>query len=304
VRHSLAKFPGSDGTPHARIAADWKKRAIVLTDPATWPRYTRGVADLRPIFRELVRALRIWNVSVEVLWRRDAPLDIWIRDWGFVEGVFFRYAPDYANALYSRSALIRARQALVCRLGVQCRAIPVTLDGGNVIHNGRVAILTEKVLRANADLSRGEIERALISLGFERVVFIPLEAGDEIGHADGMCRFVSERVLLVNDYDTAAMSSFGRRLRRVLKAAKLNAELVALPWFSRDGRVDRVPSAEGCYMNFLHLAQGVIVPGFANRKDDKAREVLAEVTGGPVATVAATPLAKLGGVFNCISLTF
>ena len=259
---------------------------------------------MRSAFREVVRTLRMWNVGVEILRHRDAPLDIWIRDWGFVEGAFFRYAPDYARGFYSRSAIIRARQALVRRLGVQCREIPVTLDGGNVIHNGTVAILTNRVLSANAHLSRGEIERALVSLGFERVVFIPVEPGDEIGHADGMCRFVTERVLLVNDYDTAAMSSFGRRLRRVLKSARLNAELVALPWFSCNGRVDGVPSAEGCYMNLLRLAQGVIVPKFANRKDDKAREVLAALTGGPVEAVAATPLARLGGVFNCISLTF
>jgi agmatine deiminase len=251
-----------------------------------------------------VSVLRGWEVEVCILGGGYAALDIWIRDWGFVEDVFFRYAPDYAEGLYSRSAVIRARQALVRRRGVHYRDIPVTLDGGNVIHNGSIAILTEKVLCDNAHLSRGEIESAIVSLGFERVVFIPVEPGDEIGHSDGMCRFASERVLLVNDYDTAAMFSFRRRLRRVLKNAKLNAELVPLPWFCRARRFDGVPSAEGCYMNFLRLAQGVIVPGFGNRKDDKAREVLAAVTEGPVETVAATPLAKLGGVFNCISLTF
>ncbi len=42
----------------------------------------------------------------------------------------------------------------------------------------------------------------------------------------------------------------------------------------RGGRSDGVPSAEGCYMNFIQLVQGIILPTFGHRKDDKAREVI------------------------------
>jgi hypothetical protein len=206
----------------------------------------------------LVRVLCALGAEVELLDSSAAPLDIWIRDWGCVEGVFFRYAPDYAKGLYSRAAVIRAQSALGARLRVPCRAVPLVLDGGNLVHNGTVAIVTKKVFRDNAHLSRSEIERMIGSLGFERVVFIPNEPGDEIGHSDGMCRFVSKRTLLVNDYDITSMRSFGRQLRQVLYAAKLDAELVPLPWFCHDGRGDGVPSAIGCYMNFLQIAQGVI----------------------------------------------
>ena len=199
--------------------------------------------------------------------------------------------------------MIHARDALVRRLGLRCRALPVVLDGGNVIHNGTVAIVTEKVFRENPDFSRIEVERAIISLGFERVVFIPVEPGDEIGHSDGMCRFVSKRVLLVNDYDSASMRPFSRQLRRVLRAARLDAEPVELPWFCRGGRIDGVPSAEGCYMNFIQLAQGIIMPTFDDSKDDKAREVIELLTPTPIAVITATPLARLGGVLNCISLS-
>ena len=289
---------------HRCPAVDWEKQRIVLVDPAVWSHYTRGAADLRPVFRELVGVLRNLNVSVEILRCEDAPLDIWIRDWGFVEGAFFRYAPDYAKGLYSRAAVSRARDALVRRLGLKCRALPLVLDGGNLVHNGSVAILTDKALLENTHLSRGEIERMIVSLGFERVVFIPVEPGDEVGHSDGMCRFVTERVLLVNDYDTAGMGSFGRKLRGVLQAAKIDAELVPLPWFCRAGRSDGVPSAEGCYMNFLHLAQGIVLPTFEHRKDDRARAALAALVAKPIAPVTATPLAKFGGVFNCASLSF
>lgn len=283
-------------------APDWEKRRVILVDPATWADYTRGTRDLQPVYRELVSALRAWGVAVEILDRHAEPLDIWIRDWAFVEGVFFRYAPDYAKPPYRRAAIIRARDALVRRLGMRCRALPVILDGGNLIHNGTVAIVTEKVFRDNPNLSRIEIERAIIWLGFDRVVFIPVEPGDKIGHSDGMCRFVSERMLLMNDYGSGSLRSFSRQLRRVLSAAKLDAELIELPWFYRPGRYDGVPSAEGCYMNFIQLAQGIITPTFGHRKDDKARGVIESLTQTSVATVEATRLARRGGVLNCTSL--
>lgn len=297
------KLSGIDSGLPDRPLPDWEKRGVILVDPAIWSHYTCGARDLRSIYRELISALREWGVEVEILDRRAEAVDIWIRDWAFVEGVFFRYAPDYGKGLYSHGAVALARDALARRLRIRCRALPVVLDGGNVIHNGTVAIVTEKVFRENPDFSRGEIERAIVSLGFGRVVFIPVEPGDEVGHSDGMCRFVSERVLLVNDYGSASLRSFSRQLRRVLRAAKIDAEIVELPWFCRGGRCDGVPSAEGCYMNFIQLAQGIIMPAFGHHKDDKAREVIESLTATSIATISATPLAKLGGVFNCISLS-
>ena len=290
---------------HHRPVPDWKKRRVVLVDPAVRRRYLRGAADLRPVYQELLSVLCSWGVEVEMLDRTAAPIDIWIRDWGCVEGVFFRYSPDYAKGCYPRAAVRRAICGLHARLPgpFHFRAVPLVLDGGNLVHNGTVAIVTQKVLTENADLTRSEIEREICLLGFERVVFIPVEPGDEVGHSDGMCRFVSKRTLLVNDYATASMSSFGRKLRRVLGAAKLDAELVPFPWFCRIGRSDGVPSAVGCYMNFLQLAQGIILPSFAHRLDERANELLASLVKRPVVSVNATPLAKLGGVFNCISLT-
>ena len=75
------------------------------------------------------------------------------------------------------------------------------LDGGNVVHNGKVAIVTEKVWLDNPLLSKREIERAIISIGFEQVVMIPVEPDDNVGHADGIVRFLQSDLLLVNRYD-------------------------------------------------------------------------------------------------------
>ena len=89
-----------------------------------------------------------------------------------------------------------------------------------------------------------------------------------------MCRFVNKHTLLVNDYASASMSSFDRKLGCALRAAKLDAYLVALPWFYRSGRSDGVPSVVGCYMNFLQIEQGIILPSFAYRLDEQANALL------------------------------
>lgn len=243
---------------------DWHKRRVVLVDPATWRRYTLGDADLRPVYLDLVSAL---------------------------------------HDLGSRGRNAEPQCGPCGHLDSRLWLLPLVLDGGNLVHNGTVAIVTEEVLRDNPLFSRGEIEAAINSLGFERVVFIPNEPGDEIGHSDGMCRFLSKSTLLVNDYGISSMRSFSRQLRRVLHAAKLDVDLVPIPWFYRSGRSDGVPSAVGCYMNFLHLAQGIIVPAFDHHQDERARELLASLVNRPVVSINATLLAKLGGVFNCISLS-
>ena len=89
--------------------------------------------------------------------------------------MFFRHAPDYVKALYSRAAVLRAICGLNARLPepFPFRLAPLVLDGGNLIHNGTVAIVTDEVFRDNAHLSRLEIERAIVRLGFEKIVFIP-----------------------------------------------------------------------------------------------------------------------------------
>jgi len=118
-----------------------------------------------------------------------------------------------------------------------------------------------------------------------------------------MCRFLNKRTLLVNDYGIASMRSFGRQLRRVLRAAKLDAEIVPMPWLYRSGRSDGVPSAIGCYINFLQLAQGVILPAFAHRQDERAHELLVSLVDRPIVPIKAMPLAKLRGASSTASFS-
>ena len=287
-----------------RPVPDWQKQHVFLVAPAIWSRYRSGRSDLRPVYVGLVNAVRSMGIEPFVLTKADNPLDIWIRDWGFVESAYFNFAPSYAKGLYGQSALAIARSALDQKSGTRHRSIPMILDGGNLVHDGEVAILTEKALLDNPHLSRLEIERIIISLGFQRAVFIPTEPEDAIGHADGIVRFLSSGELLVNEYTCGFFADYRRRLLKTLKQAKLKAEIVPFPWFSTDEMNDGVWSAVGCYINFIQTTKGIVLPIFGDRRDERAVELLRVHNVDQICSVMATDLARQGGVLNCVTLLF
>ena len=281
---------------------DWQKSKVILVDPEICEDYRKPDCDLRPVYRELRAALDAIGIESQVLNHEDSPLDIWIRDWGFVEGGYFRFEPSYAAKFYPSASVVRARQMLDRRIGFSRPTVPLVLDGGNLIHNGRTAILTEKVLGDNPTMSKAEVERTIIAIGFERVVFIPAEPEDVIGHADGVVRFVGADVLFVNHYPGGHFSDYQRRLMRILESSAVVARIVPFPWFSTDERHGRIWSAAGTYLNFILTRHGIVYPTFNHPLDGQVAKVLAENTALPLRPVFAGPLARHGGVLNCISL--
>ncbi len=196
------------------------------------------------------------------------------------------------------------RRTLNRHLGFTPRDVPLVLEGDNFIHNGRVAIVTEKVFSDNPQLSRSAVEQMIRSIGLERIVFIPIEPEDVIGHADGIVKFLLPHLLLVNDYGRSDFAGYRRKLYRTLERAKIGAELVPFPWFCTNERHDGIWSAAGCYINFISTPRGVIHPTFAHPLDQRVAMLLDELTPLPKRSVDATALARLGGVLHCATLTF
>jgi agmatine deiminase len=253
-------------------------------------------------FEKLGSAIRAFDIPHQILTANDHPADIWIRDWGSVEGSYFRFQPSYAPHVYPASVIRRARAELNGKLGISPFESDLVLDGGNLVHNGVIALLTEKVLRDNPQLSRIDIEQRIMALGFERAVFIPTEPEDVIGHADGILRFVGHDVLLVNNYAGTPLQSYGKRLLARLKAARVGAEIVPFPWFTTGKKRNDIWSAVGCYINFLQMAQGIIAPVFRYREDEAAVSILSRFAA--VRSIEATAIAELGGVLNCVTLNW
>jgi agmatine deiminase len=303
VTQSAAYVKRVAGKALPLITPDWEKTRVFIVDPTIWRDYTKPEHDLRPIYCELTSAFKTLGIPYQILSRADHPLDIWIRDWGFVENQYYIYKPSYARNFYSAGAIAVARQSLDRHVGIKRPSIPLILDGGNLVHDGRTAILTEKVLWNNGHLSKQEITRAIVGLGFEQVVFIPVEPDDNVGHADGILRFLSQDILLVNDYNDSDFRDYSRELCRRLSTSLPDTQIVPFPWFCADERLDGVWSAVGAYINFVQTARGIVYPVFGNRLDEKVPQILQNLTSLRLRPVAASRLARLGGVLNCIVLS-
>jgi agmatine/peptidylarginine deiminase len=283
---------------------DWITTRLIFVDPRSWKYYTQDPHDLRPVYREMETALNSLEIPYKCLGPEDKPLDIWIRDWGFVGQNEFIYRPSYTRECYDDRDVEKARRMLALKTFLMdTEKSPLVFDGGNLVHDGQTAIITKKVLTDNPDFTEAEITLLFkLNLGFERVVFIPVEPDDDVGHADGILRFVKKNVVLVNEYDDSEFTGYRRQLYECLENAGI--DYIPFPWFYKNEKTGGVWSAEGCYMNFLFMAQGIIYPVFGHEKDQAAHKILGSVSRMPIKAVYSTPLARLGGVLNCITLGY
>ena len=182
-------------------------------------------------FPNLVDGLRRVLADHEVLLRIiRGTRDIWCRDFMPIEvapGEFvrFRYDPDYLRG-YEGLKTLPGDIGLSPEV-VWCVESEIVLDGGNVVRWGGRGIVTEKVFRENPGINKNDLSGKLRELlRVEEVIVIPREPFDVVGHADGVVRFLDDRLVAINDYSKVA-PWYGRRLRSILRRAGL--EWVELP---------------------------------------------------------------------------
>jgi agmatine deiminase len=227
--------------------------------------------------------------------------DIWCRDYMPVEVpghpfVQFRYDPDY---LHDSPELRTSNGADLLNIG-PCVRSDLIVDGGNVVRFGTAVILTEKVYRDNPDHTRAEIRAKLTKLlKVDRLLIIPAEPRDVLGHADGVLAFIDDRTLLVNDYRRVD-PAYGRCLTSVL--ARHGFELIPFPYCPTDRVTDGIPSAEGVYVNFLETTDNIFLPTYGRREDEQAvRRLERAIPGRGVVPIRCNELAVEGGVLHCVT---
>lgn len=271
---------------------DWETTHLFVSD--------RLENDLPDLFASLRSALR--GTAIGII---PGTSDIWCRDYMPIEldeGRFcqFVYAPDYLRG-FEQSITSPAR----CRLPFMqdvCQE-PIVLDGGNVVASRTKVILTDKVYKDNPSIERPVLRNRLEQIFQAKCIFIPKQAGDDVGHSDGVVRFVSEHRVLTNDYSTVD-PVYGAKVRTLLE--KNGLEIEVLPMFEEDGGQRRgdLPSAVGIYLNYVRVGDVVVVPGYDRSEDDiavaKVRQVMPDAS---VFQVPCRSLAEKGGVLNCISWT-
>ena len=202
-----------------------------------------------------------------------------------------------------RGAVVLITPPEKCRLPFMedYRLEPIVLDGGNVVASRTRVILIDKVYKENPSIERIRLSKRLEEVFRAECIFIPIEIGDDLGHSDGVVRFVTENRVLINDYSIVD-PSYGSKVRAILERKGLEVETLPMFEEKRRRRPGDLLSAVGIYINYLRVGDVVVVPAYGRPDDEAALKKVRQVI--PNATVFQLPcrsLAEDGGVLNCIS---
>jgi agmatine deiminase len=170
------------------------------------------------------------------------------------------------------------------KLGLPVYYPHMILEGGSIEVNGAGALLTTEACLLNPNrnphLSRGQIEQRLREyLGVRKILWLGdgIEGDDTDGHIDDLTRFVSERAVVTvteedeSDANHAALHANLERLRSLTIDGK-PLEIMTLPMPGGIVREDlRLPAS---YANFYITNQSILLPTFADPKDEEAVRVL------------------------------
>ena len=228
--------------------------------------------------------------------------DIWCRDFmpvpvGPGRFVQFRYTPSYLRGAPD----LRTPDAFR-RIGLEgVRRSALVVDGGNVVRHGDVAVVTDRVYADNPRFSRPALRARLRDeLEVERLIVIPAEPGDVLGHADGVLRLLDERTAMINDY-RRVLPGYGRRVEALL--SRHGIETVRCPYAPTDRvGLDGIPSAAGVYVNFVVAEDVVACPTYGFGADDGALRLIERCySGRRVVPIRCNGLTAEGGALNCIT---
>ena len=181
------------------------------------------------------------------------------------------------------------------------RYSPLILDGGNVIKSGNKVIITDRIFKDNLYQFGSESE-ILTQLEKDlkcHIIIIPEYPNELTGHADGLIRFIDEDTVFINETYGEPEEEWLRQFLGIL--TENNLLHIKLP----SPMTGKLISAEGLYINYLHVGNLIIVPQFKMKEDKKALQTFNEIFGSKYSVVPfdARWIAKHGGVLNCVSWT-
>lgn len=229
--------------------------------------------------------------------------DIWAVDYMPVQiskehFVQFTYNPDYLRNSKKWHKTISDVDSICSAINLKPKKTELLVDGGNVIRAMDKVIICDKVFAENPEIPEKKLIKQLQELlQTEKIIFVPTQPNDDIGHADCMVRFLDENTVLINDY-SKEKPEFQRSFRMSLHNAGL--DYIEIPY--NPYKNDDDYQANGIYINYFEMENIIIVPTFEMKEDEAAVKVFEEVLKGKtIITLDSNEIAKEGGVLNCIS---
>jgi len=322
-------FMPAEWAPHARCWMAWPCRAALWRDDlvAAW-RVTAQIARTIARFEPVTMLVRPEHqAQATLLCGRGVTMlpmaldDSWTRDTGptfltnvddGVAGVAWGFN-GWGNRWTPHGSDERVASGILASQKMHAYRGPMVLEGGAIAVDGTgTLIASESCLlnpNRNPTLDRREVEEMLaLYLGVRRVIWLAegLVDDEADGHVDNLVCFAAPGTVLVNTTTDASDANHGAlgdclaRLKRARGAFGQPLQIIELPQpAAREWNGKRAPLS---YTN-LYLANGaVIVPGFDDPMDGRAREIVQRAfPKREVVQIDARDLLKGGGGIHCIT---
>jgi agmatine deiminase len=229
--------------------------------------------------------------------------DIWAVDYMPIQilpdqFVSFQYHPDYLMRSKPAKKTITNTDDICKKLGINVRKSDIILDGGNVIRWKDKVIMTDKIFRENPAYSPNRLLYLLSDqLGLDQIILVPQAPYDEIGHADGMVRFLDANTVLLNNYSKET-KRHQNAIKKALSSAGLSMETIPYNPYQNQNDLQ----ATGIYINYLQMHNALFIPVYGMKEDETVVQRLESVFPNlSIIPIRSEDIAIEGGVLNCIS---
>lgn len=262
--------------------------------------------------RDLLTTLCDWGLPAHRVHSVRSPaIGLWVRDYGpsFIQRDGRVCVLDAEYWYPDRPDDDGFPHELARLLDVDVRDVPLTVEGGNLLSNGRGLAVTSTVLiqRNRPRYSHNQALTALTAhYGFKNVACLPPLKAGKTDHSDMFATFTSADTLVLGRYDPSDDSENAALLDRAA-AAMRGMDTGAGPL--KIERIPMPPHRDGVwrtYTNVVYANEMVVVPIYAGVDERIEREALDTyrrlLPGRQIVTVEATSLARTGGALRCVTL--
>jgi agmatine deiminase len=267
------------------------------------------------IYNSLITNLKANNIEVKIL----DTLNIWTRDYmpiqtktGFVK---FRYKTlKYDEYPQLQMDFEHPYWVSILKRFDKLKRSNIILDGGNCQMNPEkdTAVITNVIFENNPDYTKKKLLEELSKLLEAKIIIIPRESYDELGHADGIVKFIYNNILL-NEYSGKTMVKYSKKVKEILESNGLKVMDFPNYWHLRPRmnkdefrkkyvNADDFNPAWGYAINFLKVERLALVPVFNIKQD---REIVDTVKkcypDCNIVTIDCSELSMEGGLINCVT---
>lgn len=237
-----------------------------------------------------------WGMEVIII---KGAKDFWCRDFMPIQiaankFVQFVYDPTYYHHIDYRHLQTDINELKYAPAGEIIKS-NIILDGGNITHFNKTAILSDRIFKDNPAYEKGELIKHLTDLlELKKLVIIPSVPYDITGHSDGMIKFINEDTIFLNDFSSVCSTTYWRKLNKALNGFNI----VLMPnEFHRNTLPD---DATGDYINMIVIKDLIFLSTYGYSTDDVALKLVqSEFPSHSIIQLITNTLAAKGGILHC-----